>query len=44
MDSQAVGWGKDWIDLTQDRYRSRTVVNARMNLSVPHNVRNFVTI
>jgi hypothetical protein len=28
-------WGIDWIDLAQDRYRWRAVVNTAMNLRVP---------
>jgi hypothetical protein len=35
MDLQAVGWGAvDWINLAQDSYRWRAVVNAVMNLRV----------
>jgi len=33
MDLQEVGWGgTDWIDVGQDRYRWRNLVNAAMNL------------
>ena len=35
IDLQEVGWDIDWIDLTQDRYRWRALVNAAMNLRVP---------
>ena len=36
MDLQEVSWeGTDWIDLAQDRYRWRALVNAAMNLRVP---------
>jgi len=36
MDLQEVGCGHvDWIGLTQDRYRWRTLVSAVMNLRVP---------
>jgi hypothetical protein len=28
-------WGIDWIDLAQDRYRWRALVNAIMNPRVP---------
>jgi hypothetical protein len=35
MDLQEVGWGvMDWIDLTQDRYRWRALVNKVGNLGV----------
>jgi len=36
MDLQKVGCGvMDWIDLAQDRGRSRALVDAVMNLQVP---------
>jgi hypothetical protein len=35
MDLQEVGWGMDWIDLAQDTYRWRALVNAVMNLRDP---------
>ena len=36
MEIQEVGcWGVDWIELAQDMYRLRLLVNAVMNLRVP---------
>jgi hypothetical protein len=31
----------DWIDLAQDRYRWRALVNLIMNLRVPQNAGNY---
>jgi hypothetical protein len=39
---QEVGWGMDWINLAQDRYRWRDVLNAVMDLQVPLNAGNFL--
>ena len=36
MDLQSMRWGSlDWIDLAQDRDRSRLLVHAAMNFRVP---------
>jgi hypothetical protein len=36
MDLREIGWdGMDWIDLTQDRYKWKALVNTVMNLRVP---------
>jgi hypothetical protein len=36
MDLREIGWdGMDWIDLTQDRERWRSLLNTVMNLQVP---------
>jgi hypothetical protein len=36
MGLREIGWcGMDWIDLAQDRYQWRTLLNAAMNLRVP---------
>jgi hypothetical protein len=36
MDFREIGWGgMDWIDLTQDRYQWRALVNMVMNLRIP---------
>ena len=43
MDLQEVEWGKDWIDLAQDRDRWRALVNRVMNVRFPPNAGNFWT-
>jgi hypothetical protein len=36
MDLRVIEWGDmDWIDLAQDRYQWRALVNTVMNLRVP---------
>ena len=37
------GWGKEWIDMAQDRDRWRVLVSEVMNLRVPQNAGNFLT-
>jgi len=45
MDLRKVGCGgKDWIDLGQKKGRRRALVNTVMNLRVPQNAGNFLTI
>jgi hypothetical protein len=44
MDLQEVGFeGVDWIELSQDRDRWRTLLTAVMNLRFPQNTGNFLT-
>ena len=43
MDHQEVGFvGMDWIELAQERYRWRELVNAVMKLRVPSNAGNIL--
>jgi hypothetical protein len=35
VDLQEVGWGLNWIGLTQDKDRWRAVVSAVMNIGFP---------
>jgi hypothetical protein len=45
MGLQEMGFrGQEWIDLAQDMDRWRALVNAVMNLRVPQNVGNILTI
>ena len=38
-----MGEGMDWIDMTQNRDKWRTLMNAVMNLRFPQNAGNFMT-
>jgi len=45
MDVQEVGCGGiDWIELAEDKNRWRAFVNVVMNLLIPQNAWNFLTI
>ena len=35
MDFEKVGWGMNWIDLSQDSDRWKVLVNAVLNIRVP---------
>ena len=35
MDLREMGWGTDWIDISQDRDMWQTFVNAVMNVRAP---------
>jgi len=39
-----MGWGVDYIDLAENKYKWRDLVNMLMNIRVPHNAGNFLTI
>jgi hypothetical protein len=44
MDLREIGWGgMDWIDLAEDRYQWRALVNTIKNLRVPQNVGKFMS-
>jgi hypothetical protein len=44
MDLQEFGiGGTEWIELAQDRYKWRTLLNAVMNIRVPYNLGSFLT-
>ena len=44
MNIKGVGFeGMVWIDLSEDRDRKRSLVNAVMNLRFPLNAGNFLT-
>jgi hypothetical protein len=44
MDLRETGWdGMDWIDLAQDMYQWRALVNTVMNLRVPQHAGKFFT-
>jgi hypothetical protein len=44
MDLREIIWGgMEWIDLAQDRYHWRALVNTVMNLRVPYNVEKFLS-
>jgi hypothetical protein len=42
MDLQELGWGMEWIDLAENRYCWRALVNAVMNLRNPQNAWNYL--
>jgi hypothetical protein len=45
MDLRAIRWGGiDWIDLAQDRDQWRTLVNTVLNIRVPQNAGDFLSI
>jgi hypothetical protein len=44
VDLTEIGWdGVDWIDMAQDRYHWRALVNTVLNLRVPYNAGKFLS-
>jgi hypothetical protein len=44
MDLREIGWDDmNWIDLAQDRYQWRALMNTVMNLRIPQNAKKFLS-